>query len=302
MRSKPNDERNVNALVDAMSKAEKARLSRRNLLTGGILAGSALVAALVARGMPLTEAITYSTPNYDDYLDQGGDPNSPGSGNTRLYSKSSLLYTKNPSAGVSKVLTDAITHGSAQHNTTVRRFNPILLPFMWNKMQFHDGVTQTGTAGRVYLSPFVVPYQMTFSHFYILVQAVAGDAKHCRFGVYPEYTTTRSPEGATIVAGTDTEALMDASAAGTVWKHITLAGNVTLAKGLYWAALEPEDAVFGWWRPAFDLQEIDGTAQLGGCYYDRSGGYGALTTPCPTTTDNWQSRWEGALYIASVDD
>jgi len=120
------------ALEDEIVKGvQRQRFSRRNflnplswirnpdavkLLTGLLGAGIAWeVASSTVRNV---YGIDYSTPNFDDYLDQESDPASPTANHTRLYSKASLLYTKNPSAEVSKVLTNAITHGSAQHDAT----------------------------------------------------------------------------------------------------------------------------------------------------------------------------------------
>jgi hypothetical protein len=140
----------------------------------------------------------------------------------------------------------------------------------------HGGLastSQTFTAGRVLLAQFVVPATCQVDGIAYIVGATS--AGNVIGGIIGPVTRTGDTATAGVVA-----AQSSSTAQGTANATQTLTWTaVTLQPGVYYAALEGDNATGTYMRQPNQTQ-APGIAAT----YDRSGGYGALTDPTPTST------------------
>lgn len=133
--------------------------------------------------------------------------------------------------------------------------------------------SQTVTVGRVYLELFEVTVPTTIDQ--IVISNAATIAGNFTVGIYGPVVTEETADGAPLAA----TSASTAHAGANVGQAISLTSAVTLSPGRYYVAVEGSDVTA-------TLNRNSGTEQVAGwkSYYDRGGGYGALTTPCPATT------------------
>ncbi len=140
----------------------------------------------------------------------------------------------------------------------------------------HGGVastSQTFTVGRVLLCQFVVPVSCQVNGLSYMIGAAA--AGNVIGGIVGPVSRT----GDTADAGAVIAQSASTAQAGTNTYQLLTWTAVTLAPGVYYAALEGDNATGTYHRHPNQIQ-APGLAS----FYDRSGGYGALTDPTPTTT------------------
>lgn len=142
---------------------------------------------------------------------------------------------------------------------------------------FHGGfvpaaTSQTFTVGRVLLMEFVVEKNCRVDQIvYVSGGTAAGSAT---VGIYGPISTRETPDGAALLVESSSTAQ-----SGTNTPQPISITETTLVPGLYYVALEGSDATGTYMRNTNQTQ-VTGF----GAYYDRGGGYGALTNPCPATT------------------
>ena len=139
------------------------------------------------------------------------------------------------------------------------------------------GSSQTGVVGRVHLAPFQVPRLLTIDRIIYRILTQGGASTTVRLGIYPSSLSIPDNQTVLLDAGTF------AADAGTGFFERTIA-DTQLTQGLWFVALETEDTTIVLSRYTTGAR-TGITAKSWGCYYARVGGYGALTTPCPATTD-----------------
>jgi len=133
--------------------------------------------------------------------------------------------------------------------------------------------TVTVTTARVYLIPIEVLVRCTVDR--IMVHQYEGTvAGNCRVGIYKDGTTPDLPDGGALVVESASVAK-----AGINQKQLITIADTVLEPGLYWLAYESDEntTIISSERGIFGIDP-------GHRYYDRGGGYGALTNPCPATT------------------
>jgi len=130
--------------------------------------------------------------------------------------------------------------------------------------------TAFGLAGRVVISPIDASWPMTIDR--IIYQVGTTSAGNVRIGLYREGAIADSPQGAALVV----ESASVAQSTAGYLQMVTIADTV-LTPGQYFIGLQGDD-VLGTFRSSSTGDTIIGS------YYDRGGGYGAFTDPCPTIT------------------
>ena len=132
---------------------------------------------------------------------------------------------------------------------------------------------QAFTAGRVLLSEFEVASTMTVDQIvYIVGSTLSGSVT---VGIYGPIATEETASGAALAV----ESASTAQGSINTSQAITITDTV-LTKGRYYLALEGDNAA-GTYQRIGNQTQVVGWGQ----YYDRAGGYGALTNPCPTPTN-----------------
>lgn len=157
--------------------------------------------------------------------------------------------------------------------------NPVWWPGLHGFYGLSSG-TQAGTAGRVFLTPLWIPRSAIISRISINVSTAGGASTSLRLGLYNDNGGT--PDGGALLEDSG-----NIAATSTGVKTFTLGSQRYLEAGLYWLAYETEDGIIVVNRhngTAF-FTEI-GDEKMQGCHYDRGGGFGALTDPCPSVTAN----------------
>lgn len=150
--------------------------------------------------------------------------------------------------------------------------------------------SQTPTAGRVYLNEFEVTTPVAVDG--ISIVNVATAAGSVTVGVYGPIATEETCNAAVVVANSASTAQSGTATVGSP-QFIAFTGTVSLSPGRYYMASEFSDNTATFLRYTTFVQ-VTGWTQ----YYDRSGGYGALTTPCPSpTTDQTVAP---AMYLRCV--
>jgi hypothetical protein len=132
----------------------------------------------------------------------------------------------------------------------------------------------TFTVGRVLLAQFVVPRACTIDGIQYVVGSVsAGNVIGGILG--PVAQTADTALAAAVVAQSASTAQ-----AGTSTSQVLTWTAVRVQAGIYYAALEGDNATGTFMRPSSAVSP-NGTVM----FYDRSGGYGALTDPTPAVTN-----------------
>lgn len=147
--------------------------------------------------------------------------------------------------------------------------------------------SQTPTVGRVYLNEFEVLQETTVDG--ITIDNVATVAGNVTVGIYGPIATEETCNAAALVANSASTAQSGTNAP----QHIAFTASVKLAPGRYYMACEFSDATATFQRYTTFVQ-VTGWTQ----YYDRGGGYGALTDPCPSPTDSQAAA--PAMYLRCV--
>ncbi len=170
-----------------------------------------------------------------------------------------------------RVAFDPFSYVAGYNNSPIPRW---LFPF-------HGGMTppatdQIPTAGRVYLNEFEVPEGA-------VVDAIAFDnsgvvAGNVTAGVYGPITTEETCNARPVIVQSASTAVAGINSAQTVTFTATY-----LKPGRYYAAVEFSDGATMTSKRHTGVQMFIGAGQ----HYDRGGGYGALTDPCPAPTENF---------------
>lgn len=130
--------------------------------------------------------------------------------------------------------------------------------------------TAFGTAGRVYMAPIDIYWPMIVDR--IIHQVGAVSAGNIRVGIYREGAAADSPAGAALVV----ESASVAQSPANQIQMVTIAETL-LIPGQYFVGLQGDDVTGTFWTSSTGIAGI-------GSYYDRGGGYGAFTDPCPAIT------------------
>lgn len=144
-------------------------------------------------------------------------------------------------------------------------------------LPFHTGFASTGanpTAGRVLLALFEVDRDCTVDA--IVINNGASVAGNVVVGIYGPIPTEETCAGAAVKVQSASTALSGTSQPQTISITAT-----KLKKGRYYVAVEYENAGHTFFRQT-NTTQVAGWTQ----YYDRAGGYGALTDPCPAVTNS----------------
>lgn len=141
---------------------------------------------------------------------------------------------------------------------------------------FHESLattSQTATAGRVYL----LECELVNDAFVDAVTFVKGStiAGNVRVGVYGPIVTEETPEAAPLLV----ESASTAMAAGVNTEQVVALTKTKAKAGRYYIAFQSDDNTATYMRHANQTQVVGW-----GYTYDRGGGYGAFTTPCPTAS------------------
>jgi hypothetical protein len=127
-----------------------------------------------------------------------------------------------------------------------------------------------GTAGRTHLISLDVYWPVIVDRVLYIASSVSDG--NVRGAIYNEGSTADSPEGGTLVVESASTAMGAIQAL-----HPLTISDTALQPGRYWLALQTDSAT-----AKFRSFYSDAGVQC--YYYDRSGGYGAMTDPCPTVT------------------
>lgn len=129
------------------------------------------------------------------------------------------------------------------------------------------------SAGRVYLKKFEVPFDLEVD----AVVTVNGDsvAGSMTVGIYGPVVTEETCLNAPLAVESASTAISGTTAPQTITFNTT-----RLRAGRYYVALEYSDTTSRYLRHAQQTMTTGWTQ-----FYDRGGGYGALTNPCPAVTN-----------------
>jgi hypothetical protein len=158
------------------------------------------------------------------------------------------------------------------------RFFPVLKRKQrWIKPYHHGApaTSQIATAGRVYLAEFEVQTTVTVDQ--IAWSNLATVAGNLRVGIYGPLVTEETCAGAALIYDSGDIVM---SGINTAQAH-TFSANKTLTPGRYYLALQSDSSTATFARDN-QLVLVTGWGQT----YDRSGGYGAFTNPCPAVASS----------------
>lgn len=144
-------------------------------------------------------------------------------------------------------------------------------PYQWTLA----ATSQTATVGRVYIELFEVLEGTTVDA--ITYVKAATQAGNVTVGIYGPVSTDETAAGLPVIV----QSASTAVSAGTNTDQTVTFTATRLSKGRYYAAIEFDDATNTYMRYG-NQRQVTGFTY----YYDRGGGYGTLTDPCPATTDN----------------
>ena len=149
--------------------------------------------------------------------------------------------------------------------------------------------SQIATAGRVILHLVEVSSSCIVDAVIIVNAAtVAGNVTIGLYGQVP--LTTDSCVGIPLIAESASTAQSGASTA----QIISFTSSTYIGAGKYYIAVEYSDATATYMRNSNQVQ-VPGWIQ----YYDRAGGYGALTNPCPVIVETGSSSVGCNLRVSS---
>ncbi len=155
-------------------------------------------------------------------------------------------------------------------------------------------VTQVGAAARVFLTPFWLARSVLASRMACQVTTIGGVGTFLRLGLYKDVEGTPAA-GALIVDSGN----IAADVLGI--RTSTFTTPIFIEAGIVWAALETQDAivVFNRYSGQPGFAEV-GSERLSGGRYDRGGGFGALTDPCPAVTSDTATNFLTRLRIDTI--
>lgn len=128
-----------------------------------------------------------------------------------------------------------------------------------------------GTAGRVYLTPLIIKDTVTVDRIGLTMDDPT--AGNWTVGIYADNGDT--PQGGDLIV----ESASTSKGASWTSQEITITPT-TLQPGTYWLAIQSDEVTTVIMRTSSMYSGIT----LNPRYYDRGGGYGALTNPCPALT------------------
>ena len=158
----------------------------------------------------------------------------------------------------------------------------------WIKPSITNGTQSTSgtlTAGRVHLNHFEVNYP-------VIVDAIAfynfaTVAGNITVGIYGPIPTEETCLNAPVLVQSASTAM-----AGANQRQVISLTPTTLRPGRYYVAFETSDAT-----ATFGTGTSAGTIIEWIQYYDRGGGYGALTDPCPAVTNGINPRYSSTPLV-----
>lgn len=136
------------------------------------------------------------------------------------------------------------------------------------------GSAQAFVTARCYLAPVQIPVNLTIDRLGWLQDAVS--AGNVRMGIYRDMGDT--PLGGALVVESASVAK-----AGTARKMELTIAATQLSPGLYWVCVQSDEATSSF---TMGSQDMSNGGTILTCQYDRGGGYGAFTNPCPAITTN----------------
>jgi len=142
---------------------------------------------------------------------------------------------------------------------------------------------RAAVVGRVYLIPVQVPFRLTVDRLGIVWEAIAIDG-NIILGIYADNGDT--PVGGAVIAETASTPNSGSAGGGYTTQEIAIT-DLQLEPDLYWFASE-HSVINNYYgiggSAALAGTLVGGNGTLAGYYYNRGGGYGALTNPCPAVT------------------
>jgi len=156
---------------------------------------------------------------------------------------------------------------------SIKNFEPSktrwIKPFQW----YIATSSITATPGKVMLVEFEITKPQTVDGISIFNHTVVSG--NVLVGLYGPITTEEVAQGSNLIATSNSTALNGTSAG----QFIPFTSNINLSIGRYYAAVQYDDITHTYGR-FNNTVTIPGWSQ----YYDRVGGFGAFTNPCPATT------------------
>ncbi len=165
-----------------------------------------------------------------------------------------------------KILDGAVTTAKLSPDVLFTRLINPSFPLMRNPFQ-----QAFGAAGRVWLLPIDVCWTVVVDR--IVFSVGVNSAGNIRVGIYRSEANPDDPTGEELVV----ESASVAQAAANVLQYVTIA-DTTLTTGRYWIAVQGSDALGEFFRINLGTTS---PANLQAWLYNRAGGYGAFTDPCP---------------------
>lgn len=138
---------------------------------------------------------------------------------------------------------------------------------------YRSNATATATAGRVYMALVEIPFPVVVDG--IQNYNYATVAGNVTVGLYKAIVED-DPTGAVLIASSASTAMAGANAV----QFIAFTSAVYLTPGRYYLAAEYSDGTATFGSSAISAPLIQNSL----AYYNRGGGYGALTDPCPAIT------------------
>lgn len=133
-----------------------------------------------------------------------------------------------------------------------------------------EGALASEAAGRVYLCPIDIMWPVMVDRVIYKIGIVTNG--NLRAGIYRQGATADSPAGGVLAV----ESASVAMGAAFALQAVTIADTL-LTPGQYFVALQ-------WDNNVGTFEEIYDESLAYVFYYDRGGGYGAFTSPCPAIT------------------
>jgi hypothetical protein len=140
-----------------------------------------------------------------------------------------------------------------------------------------SATSNTATAGRVWLLEFEVASPVSVDT--IVIRNEGTVAGNVIVGIYGPVVTPDTCAGSPLVVESASSALSGSSTT----QSISIA-QTQLSPGLYYVAVQYSDATHTYGRVTGSIVALGWTQ-----FYDRGGGYGALTNPCPAITNSASS-------------
>ncbi len=161
----------------------------------------------------------------------------------------------------------------------------------WYNRFFGDSIGQTFVGGRVLLVPFYLPQKALISEISTRISTIGGAGTNLRLGLYKD--NGLSPFGGALIQDAG---LIAADVLGA--RTIILQGNISLARGYFWFAIETQDGTVALIRASANQFWSDhATENLVGCHFDRAGGFGVLPNICPAVSVNSTAQVRASVRV-----